>query len=78
MNCYRCAEPVGANPHPAAPSQPGGAVDWACHSCYQKLMEFVARPRTLPPCDGCGAEFGTGCVCRANGRAIGRGERREP
>lgn len=25
-------------------------------------------------CPGCGAAFGSGCSCRANARAIGRGE----
>jgi len=80
QNCFLCAKPLGEEiAHPAAPAR-NGAVQWACHSCFSNLMaRFPPKAKSkLPACDGCGAEFGAGCSCARNSRAIGRGERREP
>ena len=77
-NCLLCAKPLGEEIAHAAAGVNGGPVEFSCHSCFVALMAKFPPKRKLPPCDGCGAEFGAGCSCPENSRAIGRGERRDP
>lgn len=79
-DCLLCQVEVDTLDHPAAPVRPGGAVEYACSSCFSRLMEMVGKPERavdLMRCGGCGATWGGGCSCVANARAIGKGERRK-
>jgi hypothetical protein len=76
--CLLCHVEVDNLDHPAAPVVTGGAVEYACSTCFSRLMEMVGKPERavdLMRCDGCGAAWGAGCSCKRNARAIGRGER---
>jgi hypothetical protein len=75
-----CGVEVDTLAHPAAPCNAEQKVDYACSPCFDRLMDMTAPRRgasELLRCDGCGAAWGSGCSCKANARAIGRGERRK-
>lgn len=77
--CYLCGKSLANEISHAAVAWAARPVEYACNGCYLSLMAKGGKPEAASlRCEGCGAEFGAGCECVENKRAIGRGERREP